>query len=87
MSEKPLYHFIFVPIGGSKVIMESKGEEDETPTIAVMAETYKKAVNKILRLKLPYINSEEDIKWQKVEEYLPDELDDDEGSEENHLVL
>jgi len=86
MSDKPLFNFIFEPVGGSKVLMQLGTDNNEPPTISVMSETYKKAITKILKLKLPNVNSEEDIRWTKVEEYLPEEIEED-TDEENHLII
>jgi hypothetical protein len=66
------YLFTFGFNNAAKVLNESM---DDEPFASVYAATYDKAVKKILKLKLPHVNSEEDLKFNSCQEEIDDELE------------
>jgi|GEM_PF-5121196 hypothetical protein len=67
MASSYLWTFYFK--GAAKILNE--GEEE--PFAAVIATTYEKAVKKIIKLKLPYVASEEELKFGSVSEEYPED--------------
>jgi hypothetical protein len=67
MASSYLWTFYFK--GAAKILNE--GEEE--PFAAVIATTYEKAVKKIIKLKLPYVTSEEELKFGSVSEEYPED--------------
>ena len=72
MASKYLFTFTFV--NAARVLNTS--EEGEEPYVSVFASNYLRAVKKVLKLNLPYIENEEDIKFLSCSEEF--EIDDEE---------
>lgn len=66
--------FTFTFLNAAKVLNTS--DDGEEPFVSVFASTYQRAVKKILKLNLPHVESEEDLKFLSCSEEL--EIDDDE---------
>lgn len=71
MASKYLWTF------GFKDAARVLNESDEAPFVSVYAPNYEKAVKKVLRLKLPYVTTEEHLNFSACQE----EYDIDEGEE------
>jgi hypothetical protein len=65
MASSYLWTFYFK--GAAKILNE--GEEE--PFASVIATTYERAVKKIVKLKIPYVISEDELKFGSVSEEFP----------------
>ena len=63
------YLWTFYFKGAAKVLNES---EDE-PFAAVIATTFEKAVKKFVKLKIPYVNGEDELRFGSVSEEFPED--------------
>jgi len=69
------FQWTFYFKGAAKILNEMKGgDSDEPPFASVVATTYDKVVKKIIKLKLPYVTSEDELRFSSVtEEFYEDD--------------
>ena len=60
--------FLFEPKGNAKVSIEMMYDDDEPIHYSIIAIDYEEAIGKLLALKLPFIEEENDVKMVGVEE-------------------
>jgi hypothetical protein len=79
------YLFTFYFKGAAKILneVEGSGDTDEPPFVSVFATTYARAVSKVIKLKLPNVSSEDELRFGGVSEDFLDPDDDKEEAKSN----